>query len=102
VRPRLLIDAYLDDEGCARNYSGYLREGVDRVIRATREALNCDPPDFASIVISGSAASLVEPHAWTERLSKFVRAAVIGGMPVLGVCFGQQLIAHSVFGRGAV
>lgn len=51
-----------------------------------------NPRDYAGIVITGSAASMTEPEPWMEAGVEMVREAVRLGTPVLGVCFGHQLI----------
>ena len=52
--------------------------------------------DFAGVLISGSASSLVTPEPWMERAADFVRAAHENSVPTLGICFGHQLIGHAL------
>lgn len=52
-----------------------------------------DPRRFAGIAITGSAASLTAPEPWMEAGVELVREAARTGTPVLGICFGHQLIA---------
>ncbi len=56
--------------------------------------------DFDLLVVLGSSASVTDRSIeWIEPERRLVRAAVEAGTPVLGVCFGSQLLAQ-VLGGG--
>src|SRR5688572_27593405 len=55
------------------------------------------PGDFDGVVITGSPLSVTAWTGWMERVGELVRDAAARRVPVLGVCFGHQLIAR-VFG----
>ena len=50
-------------------------------------------------IITGSAASVYEDHAWLVAVNAFVREAIDARIKLLGVCFGHQLIADALGGR---
>ncbi len=57
---------------------------------------------FEALVVSGSPASATEDLPWIlEELDLIQRADQLG-MPVLGVCFGAQLLARAYYGKQAV
>lgn len=60
-----------------------------------------DPRDYAGIVLSGSPASLTEPEPWMEGPVEVVRQAAQVGTPLLGVCFGHQVIG-AAYGAGVI
>lgn len=49
-------------------------------------------------VITGSPASAYEPLEWIANLEALVRAIDQAGMPLIGICFGHQLIAQALGG----
>jgi GMP synthase (glutamine-hydrolysing) len=57
------------------------------------------PTALAGVVVSGSAASLTSPEPWMGRSARWLRQAVEAEVPVLGICFGHQLLAHALGGR---
>ncbi|KKB06975.1 glutamine amidotransferase [Devosia geojensis] len=50
------------------------------------------------IVITGSAAGVYEDHAWLKPLRAFIRSAYGARTPMLGVCFGHQIMADALGG----
>lgn len=58
------------------------------------------PPlvEVAAIVITGSAAMVTEHTEWMERTAVWLREAVTRQVPLLGICFGHQLLAEALGG----
>jgi len=57
------------------------------------------PEELAGIVITGSPAMVSARLDWSERTAEWLRQAVQTNIPVLGVCYGHQLLAHALGGR---
>jgi GMP synthase (glutamine-hydrolysing) len=55
--------------------------------------------ELAGVLITGSAASVTEGAPWMERAAAYLRELVSGNVPVLGICFGHQLLGHALGGR---
>jgi len=57
------------------------------------------PGSVAGAIITGSAAMVTEKAAWSERAAGWVRDAMDVELPLFGVCYGHQLMAHALGGR---
>jgi GMP synthase-like glutamine amidotransferase len=57
---------------------------------------------FEVLVISGSPASATEDRPWILKEIDLIEGADRRGMPVLGVCFGAQLLARAYYGKETV
>ena len=53
-----------------------------------------DDSDVIGVILSGSPYSVHDPEAFKVDLARF-----IGRLPVLGICYGAQFIAHTLGGR---
>jgi GMP synthase (glutamine-hydrolysing) len=50
--------------------------------------------DLAGIVVLGSGASVHDADPWLADLSAWLEPHMAAGVPVLGLCFGHQLLAN--------
>lgn len=58
-----------------------------------------DPATLEATLIMGSAAGVYDTHyAWMDPLRVFIRAAYAAKTPMLGICFGHQIIADALGG----
>ena len=58
-----------------------------------------DPARLEGIIVTGSPAGVYDNHlAWMEPLRVFIRAAYAARTPMLGVCFGHQIMADALGG----
>jgi GMP synthase-like glutamine amidotransferase len=57
---------------------------------------------FEALVISGSPASVTQDTPWIVRELELIEQADRRGMPVLGVCFGAQLLARAYYSRHVI
>lgn len=53
---------------------------------------------FDGVIISGSQSSVYDDRPWIHELSRWVEGAVADGLPILGVCWGHQLLAQILGG----
>jgi len=57
-----------------------------------------EPSGLEAILITGSSAGVYDAFDWIAPLEDFVRAAHSADVPMVGVCFGHQLIAQALGG----
>ena len=53
---------------------------------------------FAGAIVTGSGAMVTDRADWSERSAQWLREAAHAGMPLLGICYGHQLLAHALGG----
>lgn len=53
---------------------------------------------IAGVVVTGSHAMVTDRAAWSETTAMWLVELVSQGVPVLGICYGHQLLAHALGG----
>ena len=61
-----------------------------------------DPSQLEAVLITGAAAGVYDGLDWIAPLEDFVRSAYANKTPMVGICFGHQLIAQALHPSGKV
>ena len=68
------------------------------VVNAEKKETLPDPDSIAGAVISGSHAMVTESLDWSLALESWTRKMVKAEVPLLGICYGHQILAKAMGG----
>jgi GMP synthase (glutamine-hydrolysing) len=97
MNPRIaLLNAAHDGEDNRRNFRREL--DADLVEFHVTDGELPETFGFDACLVTGSRASVYWDEPWIADLEEWVDEAIDRGLPFLGVCFGHQLLAHTLGG----
>jgi len=70
-----------------------------RIVDPTRGEALPAPGTIAGAVLTGSHAMVTDHVPWSERTASWLRDIVAVRVPVLGICYGHQLLAYALGGE---
>lgn len=89
------------------NYAQMLRiaaglKASDVEIVAVYQGQRPQPPQhYRAALITGSPAMVTDLEPWSEDCAGWLREAAATGLPMFGICYGHQLLAHALGGKVA-
>lgn len=57
------------------------------------------PQNYAGVIITGSHAMVTDREEWSERTASWIPRVIEDGVPLIGICYGHQLLAHAMGGE---
>ncbi|GAA4343109.1 glutamine amidotransferase [Pigmentiphaga soli] len=95
--PQPIAERHGDFSGMICRTAGLPPERV-AVVAVHAGGTLADPQAYCAAIITGSPAMVSDREAWSEDTAHWLRGAVGRGLPILGICYGHQLLAHALGG----
>jgi len=102
----LVLNAIMEEEARERfdrvtvpRLAALAGQAVQIAHLAAEEPLPCDE-GRTHLLVSGSELSASQPHERDEDVYELIRSFVEAGKPVLGICWGHQMLAKALAGDG--
>jgi GMP synthase (glutamine-hydrolysing) len=73
--------------------------GRGEIVNAHQNPVLPDIHGYCGVLITGSPAMVTDKARWSEDLGCWLAQHVGDGVPILGVCYGHQLLAHALGGE---
>ena len=68
------------------------------VYDARKQSIYPELSDFSGVIITGSHSMVTDEEPWSEKLLPYIREMYEREIPVLGICYGHQLITKAMGG----
>ncbi|MBE0448767.1 MAG: type 1 glutamine amidotransferase [Actinobacteria bacterium] len=95
-------DDVAEEQNLAQVTCELVAEKIDSVVFEPIGGFPRELPDsVAGLVVGGGLPSVNDPKRWISDEIELVQRAIVSRIPILGICFGHQLIAK-VFGTEVV
>jgi GMP synthase-like glutamine amidotransferase len=83
----------------AGSWFEYCMKGCAEVRIAMREDVKTLGKRWKAVILTGSERSVFEDADWLVEQLAFTRSVMDEGVPLLGVCFGHQLLFRALYGK---
>lgn len=88
-----------DPEKFIAMFEGIGAELVFETYEVTQGVLPESYTECDAYLITGSPCSVYDTYTWIDELEAFIGSLHAAGTPLVGICFGHQLIAQTLGGR---
>ncbi len=108
MRPVLLIQTGNPPRALRAQYGGFddmvcsmagLESAKTRIVRVYAGEEPGPVASYSAAILTGSPANITDKLAWSENTAGWIRDAMDAELPLLGICYGHQLLAHALGGH---
>lgn len=96
----LILDNHLNEacSYCSRFYRNK-KHGMVRMIRTKHDEIPKNIDKYSHIILTGSADDVDDTSKIVSKITPLILQAVEKQIPILGICYGHQLIAAAMTGH---
>ena len=98
--PKSLSSVYGDFDAIIMNAIG-ITNADTKVVQVYKNIMPEDISNIAAIIISGSISMVTDAEDWSLNTEKWILKIIDKGIPIMGICYGHQLLAHALGGEVA-
>ena len=102
MKPFLYLDCWHERQAPTAFDKALAATGLPIETYCTNDGAFPDHMDFSGAYVSPSFNGAYDNLPWVNRLHDVLREFGTAGVPMLGVCFGSQILASSLVGRDQV
>lgn len=108
VKPLVIIKAGNSYPGLIEQFGDFEHWIIDRLGALLPPVTVVDPrsgqdlpelTELSGAIITGSHCMVTDQEPWSEKLAAWLHTAVLANLPILGICYGHQLLAHALGGE---
>lgn len=87
------------------DFDDWIRSALDlaadgsRVVSPYKDEQLPDIAGFSGVIVTGSHDMVTDRKEWSEHTAAWIPSVIAAGVPLLGICYGHQLIAQAMGGK---
>lgn len=97
--PEAICSAFEDYPAMFRRMMAGLGDFTFETVSVVKGEVLPRPQELEGVMITGSPAGVYDPEPWLGSLTEFIQQAAGQNLPMVGICFGHQILAEALGGK---